>query len=356
MRALKKKSENSKKVYKDDTSNSKGGFYFLLFAYILAFVGLAILFRPFIYALVMGATLGVFFFPVNKYLKRKGLGPNLSASLLVIFIIIVSIAASFFFINSVVAQVTSAYRSASEYEFNDLDEFIDSTFGLEVSTEELVLPIVASIRDAFTVSIPNLINSLSSIFIGLLIMLFLLFYIFKEGEGIWVSIMDTLPLSDDHKTQIKDESEKVLKGVMYGHILMAFVQGFLGGLAFFIFGLQNPIFWGLIMTLLALIPMVGTPLVWVPAGIIQLVQGNLFSGIGVLAFGTIIILYMENIFKPKYLGKKAGMHPALMVMAIFGGLHLFGILGIIMGPIMVALCVLIIKFFNQKVLIRKRIS
>jgi predicted PurR-regulated permease PerM len=356
VRALKKTSGKSKGVYKNDTSSSKGGFYFLLFAYILAIVALAILFRPFIYAIVLGATLGVFFFPVNNFLKRKGLGPNLSASLLVIFIVLVVFFASFFFINSVVTQVTAAYRTAAEYEFSDLDGFLESTFGLEVSTEEIVLPIVASIRDAFTVSIPDIINSLTSIFIGLLIMLFLLFYIFKEGANIWASIMATLPLSDDHKTQIKDESEKVLKGVMYGHILMAFVQGFLGGFAFFIFGLPNPIFWGLIMTILALIPLVGTPIVWIPAGIIQLVQGNLFSGIGVLAFGAIIILYMENIFKPKFLGKQAGMHPVLMVMAIFGGLQLFGILGIIMGPILVARCVLIIKLFNQNVLIKKRVS
>ncbi|MCC7574427.1 AI-2E family transporter [Candidatus Woesearchaeota archaeon] len=347
---MKKKSD---KIKSEFPNGSKNAFYFLLFAYVLAVLALALLFKPFIYSLVLGATLGVFFFPLNKFLRNKGLGPNLSASLLVVLIVLLIGVSSYLFVNSVVKEVTNTYNLVSHYNFEDVDSAIESSLGLNVSSENIVVPLFSAIRDTFSVSVSSIINSLAEIFVGLLILLFLLFYIFKEGEKILASIMGMLPVSNRHKDEITKESKKVLHGVMYGHILMAFVQGFLGGFAFFIFGLKNPIFWGLMMTVLALIPLVGTAMVWIPAGLFQLVQGNLFAGIGVLAFGTFIILYMENVFKPKFLGEKAGMHPVLMVMAIFGGLKLFGVFGIIMGPILVALCVLLINFFNQAVLIRK---
>lgn len=326
----------------------KNTFYFFLLAYILAIVTLAIIFRPFIYSMIMGVVLGVFFFPLNDFLIRKGLKKNLSASLLVTLIFLIIIGSSYLFINSVVHEATQTYFFIASYDFSEVDQFLENYLGITISTRVFAEPIMRNIEDAFSLSLPRLLGSFAEIMVGLFFMLFLLFYIFKDGENIMSSVMNVLPVSNSHKDQIKKESRKVLYGVMYGQVLIAIIQGVLGGLAFFIFGIKNPVFWGFIMAVLAFIPLLGTPLVWAPAGLLQLINGNLVSGIGILLFGSLIMFSIENIVRPKYIGKKSGMHPLLVLLSIFGGIMLFGVLGLIIGPILVALCVLVIKIFNQE--------
>ncbi len=340
-----------KKQKKEEKTNKT--FYFFLLAYIIAIVTLVIIFEPFLYALILGAVLGVFFFPLNKLLIKKGLKPKNSALLLITIIFILIISSSYFFVNSVVKEATQTYGLVAQYNFTDADNLIETYIGLNISTQELTLPIFENINETLTKSIPSLLGSLAELFLGLFIMLFLLYYLFKDGNNIMENIMNILPVTEDHKEQIKTESKRVLYGVMYGQVLIAIIQGILGGLAFVIFGLKNPVFWGFIMGLLALIPILGTPVVWVPAGILQIIAGNIFSGIGVLLFGAIIMFSIENIIRPRYIGRKSGMHPILVILSIFGGIKLFGLIGLIIGPILVVLCVLIIKFFNQELIIKQ---
>ena len=339
---------------KKQEKKEKSNFYVFLVAYIISLIILAIIFRPFAYPLVLGIVLGIFFFPLNKILIQKGMKPNISALLIVIIIFILIILGSYVFINSLVKEATQTYKIIETYNFEEADETLNNLLGINVSTEKIILPIIANINETFTISIPRIISSIAEIILGLFIMLFLLFYVFKDGEEMMKSVLNIIPVSDEHKERIKEESRKVLYGVMYGQVLIAIIQGFLGGLAFFIFGINNPVFWGLIMGVLALIPMLGTPAIWVPAGIIQIVNGELFSGIGLLVFGSTIMFTLENIIRPKYIGRKSGMHPIIVILSIFGGIKLFGIIGLIIGPILVALCVLVINIFNQEVLIKKQ--
>jgi predicted PurR-regulated permease PerM len=334
--------------------NEKNNFYAFLVAYIVSLILLAIIFRPFAYPLILGIVLGIFFFPLNKLLIKKGMKPNLSSLLIVLVILILIIISSYVFVNSLVKEATQTYRIIETYDFKEADETINRLLGINVSSEEIILPIIANINETFTISIPKIISSIAEIVLGLFIMLFLLFYVFKDGENMMQNVLNILPVSHENKEKIKEESRKVLYGVMYGQVLIAIIQGFLGGFAFYIFGINNPVFWGLIMGVLALIPMLGTPAIWIPAGIIQIMNGELFSGIGLLVFGSTIMFTLENIVRPRYIGKKSGMHPIIVILAIFGGIKLFGIIGLIIGPILVALCVLVIKIFNQEILIEKQ--
>ncbi len=329
---------------------NKNVFYIFLLLYILSIVSLIIIFRPFLYALIMGGVFGIFFFPLNKYLQRRGISAKRSSLMLVFLIFILIIAGSFFFVNSLVKEATSTYRSLAGYDFADVDLFVENTLGFEVSTREIALVLMDNLNEALSASIIEVIGSLADVLIGLFVMLFLLYYIFKDGDHILMSIMDLVPLSKSHKDQISVESKKILYGVMYGQLLIAILQGILGGLAFFAFGLSNPVFWGFIMAILAFIPILGTPAVWAPAGILEIMYGSLWGGIGLLLFGSIVMFSIENILRPRIIGKRSGMHPILVLLSIFGGIKLFGVIGLIIGPIAVALCVLVIKFFNREVL------
>lgn len=333
----------------DKNKKLKRKFEFLSIIYVLAIILLLIIIRPFIYSLILGIILGVFFFPINRFLRNKGLKPNIASLLLVITIVIIMVIFTYLFVDSVIKSASEINENITNFEFEEIDILLESTVGINVSTENLTLPIIESINSTLSSDVPSLVNSLTDIILGIFIMLFVLYYLFKDGEDIIRIIMNMIPASEKQKEHIKAESQKILYGVMYGQLLIAILQGILGGLAFFIFGLNNPVFWGFIMAVFAFIPIVGTPTVWVPAAIIQIINGNIFSGVGLLIFGTVILLTIDNFIKPKLISRQSGLHPILVILSIFGGVKVFGVIGLLIGPMAVAICVLIIRLFNREV-------
>ncbi len=340
----------------EKTQNSNNTFYFFLLAYILALFTIALIFRPFFYSIVLGIVLGVFFYPLNKILKNKGFNPKATAIILVLIIFFLIIGSSYLFANSIVTEATQTYNYVAQYNFTEADQFVESYIGLNISTKAVILQPLENINQSLTQSILDLLGSIADILLGLFIMLFLLYYFFKDGEKILNNIMELIPFSEKHRTRIKEESRKVLYGVMYGQVLIGIIQGIIGGFAFYIFGLNSPVFWGFIMGILALIPILGTPLIWIPAGILQIVNGSVLAGIGLLLFGSVIMFSIENIVRPRYIGKKSGLHPIIVILSIFGGIKFFGLIGLIIGPILVAICVLIIKIFTQEIVKKSMIQ
>ena len=128
---------------------------------------------------------------------------------------------------------------------------------------------------------------------------------------------------------------------------MAVLQGILGGIGFFVVGIPNPVFWGFIMTILAFLPIVGTGLIWGPAGIILIAEGNIIWGIFLLVYGFFIVAGIDNIIRPRIISGKGKIHPIVALIGIIGGLKVFGFLGIIIGPLIAALFITMAEFFYE---------
>ncbi len=341
--------EKQKKEHPEESMTKKSNYFFIAL-YIASLIMLFLLFKPYFSFLVLGGIITVFLFPVNifirKYIKNK-IASSLIMTILVLLLIIIP---SAYMGYQITKEAGNAYNLMINTDYSKLSATISRIIGFEFNIADLVLPISNFFVDYLSGSIPKLIGSITDFTIKLFLMFFLIYYAFKEGDSLLTSFMNILPISKNHKDQILDEANKVLYGVMHGQFLVALIQGGLGGLGFWIFGFPNPIFWGFIMVILAFIPMLGTPLVWLPASLIQLSQGNQFGAIGMLLFGGIVVLNIDNVLKPMIIGKRTGLHPMLVLLGIFGGIQFFGIIGMIIGPVIVALCILIIKFFNQDVI------
>jgi len=139
-------------------------------------------------------------------------------------------------------------------------------------------------------------------------------------------------------------------------LLIALIQGALGALGFFLFGISSPLFWGLLMGILSLLPMVGTGLIWVPAALILLLNGIfqdsyslIFKGIGLFLYGLLIVSSLDNILRPKLISEKVKIHSAVILLGILGGVYLFGPLGVIVGPLIFSMTLVLLKaYFNSK--------
>ena len=164
--------------------------------------------------------------------------------------------------------------------------------------------------------------------------------------------MKVLPIKPAHQEILVKSFKDVTYAVIYGHVIIALIQGTLGTIGFVILGVPSPIFLGSIMTITALIPYLGTAIIWLPtaifmitSGLIQHSNSMVIRGIILLSFGALVISTIDNILRPKIIGSKADVHPLLVLFGVLGGLSMFGFIGIIIGPVILAACIVMIKLY-----------
>ncbi|MBB4426888.1 putative PurR-regulated permease PerM [Bradyrhizobium sp. CIR48] len=172
---------------------------------------------------------------------------------------------------------------------------------------------------------------------SLLVMLYLLFFLLRDGDELNARIRDALPLRASHSAEILTAFTLAVRGTIKGIILVALIQGALGGVIFWLLGLTAPLLAGALMALLSLLPVLGSALVWFPAGLYLLVAGSVTKGIILLAFGTFVIGLADNFLRPILVGQSIRMPSYIVLLATLGGLAAFGANGFVIGPLVAAM-------------------
>lgn len=326
---------------------SNEGKYFFIALYALALVALLVLFSPFLTAIVIGGVTVIFFYPVNewlgKYIENRMILSGVSTTLVLSLIVVPMV----FIGQSLARQGVNALNKFRSTDIADLD-LVFTFLNVEIDLNAYSDMIINQLTSFFSQEAGTIIGGVVDLFVGLVIILFILYYGFKDGGEILNGVMKTLPVSDSHRERIREEANDVLYAVMYGQFAVAVVQGVLGGIAFTFFGIANPVFWGFLMGVLSFIPGLGPPVVWLPISILEFVNDDIFAGVGLFLFGAIIIGTSDNILKPMIIGDRTGIHPLLVIFGIFGGLTFFGLIGFIVGPVLVGISALIIRVFNEE--------
>ena len=177
------------------------------------------------------------------------------------------------------------------------------------------------------------------------ILLYTMFFFLTDGPALLKGGWATCRSTDADKERMLDQFVSVTRATLKGTILIGIAQGVLGGLAFWVVGIDGAIFWGTVMTVLSIIPGIGSALVWAPAAIILMVTGEVWRGIGLAAFGGIVIGSIDNLLRPLLVGHDTQMHELMIFFSTLGGLLMFGVMGFIVGPILAALFVTVWEMF-----------
>lgn len=178
-------------------------------------------------------------------------------------------------------------------------------------------------------------SNVLSFIINFFMMLLVIYYLFIDQDRLLSFILNLSPLPDEQDQQLLTKFKDMAGAILIGNGLGGLIQGILGGAVFAIFGLRSPFLWGVIMALLALLPILGIGLVFIPTAIYLFLTGRIAAGIFFLVFYALVSGGIEYIFKPKLVGRRVQMHTLLVFFSIIGGLSVFGILGIIYGPLIV---------------------
>jgi predicted PurR-regulated permease PerM len=178
------------------------------------------------------------------------------------------------------------------------------------------------------------------------VLLYTMFYFLIGGPGLLRSVLTYLPLTEADKQRMLEKFVSVTRATLKGTILIGAAQGALGGLAFWAVGVDGAIFWGTVMTILSIIPGVGSALVWVPAAMILVATGEVWRGIALAVFCALVVGSVDNVLRPRLVGQDTKMHELLIFFSTLGGLLLFGAMGFILGPILAALFVTVWEMFG----------
>lgn len=183
----------------------------------------------------------------------------------------------------------------------------------------------------------NLGQDALSLVVGLFITLYLAFFLLRDGSGIVRGMRQAIPLSPDHKQELLEKFSTVLRATVKGNLVVAMVQGALGGLAFWALGIGGAVLWAVLMAVLSLLPAVGASLVWGPVAIWLFTTGEIWQAVGLTVYGVLVIGLADNILRPLLVGKDTGMPDYLVMITTFGGIAVIGINGFVIGPVIAAM-------------------
>ena len=173
--------------------------------------------------------------------------------------------------------------------------------------------------------------------VNLFIVLYLLFFLLRDGDFLIRRIRDAIPLHPEQQRELLSRFTTVIRATVKGNVVVAIVQGALGGLMFWFLGVRAPVLWAVLMAFLSLLPAVGSALVWLPVAIYFLVTGAIWQGAVLIAFGILVIGLVDNILRPILVGKDTKMPDYVVLMSTLGGMAIFGLNGFVIGPVIAAM-------------------
>ena len=183
--------------------------------------------------------------------------------------------------------------------------------------------------------------------VGFCVMLYLLFFLLRDGRDLTQRIRMAIPLQSDHKAELSSKFTTVIRATVKGNLAVAAAQGALGGLIFWILGIQGPVLWGVVMAFLSLLPAVGAGLIWAPVAIYFLATGDMGKGLILIAYGVLVIGLVDNVLRPLLVGKDTKMPDYIVLISTLGGMALFGLTGFVIGPVIAALFMAIWDMFTR---------
>jgi predicted PurR-regulated permease PerM len=335
-------------------------FFILLIAITIGFFNVI---KPFIVDIFLTIILAVLFNRPYQFLLVKFKNNARKASNLTVVFVFFTIVIPLILIAVMISREVGSTYSAIENNWPEIRSYIEKLPEkakempvIKEHVDQIDWKKVADSTEKFLSVIAGfLLNLIQTTFVnvGLMIVhffiiLFLLFFVLIDGKKLVERIQYLVPLKDSEESELIEKLKKVTDAVVFNSFMIGFIEGAYGGILFLILGIPSPFFWGMIMTFLSIIPLVGANSVMVPMAIYQIFIGNIITGIVILILGAGAIIINQNLVRPRLDGRKSDMHPAIIFLASMGGLISMGIVGFIAGPMIAGLFIVMWNFFGTR--------
>ncbi len=255
--------------------------------------------------------------------------------------LIIVVAPLYFLLQGVVAQLGSLSNA-----INSIRSF-EGLLNLNLQVDTIVAQAVPILEKSLSSILANTIHLITN----LVIFYFLLYYLLIESDGFMDKVKRILPFNHVNKNRVIQRFKDVTKATILGSLLIAIIQGTMLWFGFHMLGIPGALFWGMVTAIISFVPVIGSPIIWVPASIILFVGGNIWQGFALLVW--IIISSVDNVIRPITNKKFGQIHPLTSVIGVFIGISQFGILGIFIGPLILAYFILLWNIYKEEYLDNK---
>ncbi len=347
--------------------------YFLLVCLLFALYYLVNILEPFITVIFVAAVLAIAFNPLHNLLLRAFRGWGRTASIvsciLIVLIILIPIAVFIVFLTS---EAFSTYEviqlkiNSGVFDrylqwkdggfFYDLKNMISPLVDVEhMDLKQNIVEIAKSLSTFLVSQTASFLKSISEIMLDLVVLLFCLFYFFKDGSALVKRFGQLSPLPSSYEDQLFYKIKDMVKAVVFGVFLTAILQGVVGGVGFMIAGISNPVFWATAIAFFSLVPVVGTAIIWIPASIILFILGDYYAGMFLFIWGSLVIGTVDNLARPYLIRGNTRTYPLMMFLVVMGGVVTLGLKGVVIGPLVLIVLMSFVHIyeFEYKNLLKK---
>jgi len=302
--------------------------------------------RPIILAIIFGLLCAYIFNPIYRRIKRYVPGRNLSAFVFITLLTIVVVIPLVYVVPLLVRQTFDTFVLLQNFDMADyLGNFIkgDLAGTIAVHLDNIIGKTFSSLLGQLT----NILVNLPSLLLQSAVFLFTFFFAIRDSEELKKYITTLSPFSVENEKKFMREFRGITNAIIFGQVLIGIIQGLALGAGLFFLGVPNVLVLTFVACIVSIIPVLGSWLVWFPVGIFLLISSQTFAGVFLLLYGALFVSTIDNILRPYILSKQSNLPVVLSVIGTIGGLYLFGIAGLILGPLILAYLLIIIEFYQQ---------
>lgn len=305
---------------------------------------------PIFISILTGLILGYIFYPAYKLVLKVVKEKNISSLVIVLLILFLLFIPLWFLFPVVVKQLVDAYSYSQQVDLSTLVGNLlpstvskDSTVMINTFISKTVNSLFAKVSDSL-LNIPELLLQAA-------VILFVFFFAMRDGEKLKEYAKGISPFSHSVEENLSKQFKDITNSVIYGHIIVGVIQGVLTGIGLFIFGVPGALLLTVIAILAAVIPIIGAWLVWIPAAIFLFTIGHTGAGIGLFLYGAILVSWVDNILRPYIVSRRSNVSSAVVLIGMIGGLIVFGVIGLVIGPLVLAYLIVLLDAYKNKKLV-----
>ncbi|NLA50936.1 MAG: AI-2E family transporter [Alcaligenaceae bacterium] len=344
-------------------STAKANLSFFVVLLVFVTIGFIATILPWFGSIFWAVIFTVLFMPLhNRFLRMMPKLPNVAALLTLISWIFLALIPLLIITTALVKEVNAFYGLVRDGHFDiavysnaiidKMPDWLDNALGyFDISNfsdlQSQIQSTLANISRAAANHAVSLGQNTVWFFAAIGVMLYAMFFFFRDGAKLLEKIKYTIPLTTEYRNTLFERFTTVIKATVKGNILVAVIQGTLGGIIFAFLGVQGAVLWGVIMAFLSLLPAVGSALIWFPVAVYFLATGTILKGVILMLFGVFIIGLTDNVLRPILVGKSTKLPDWVILISTLGGLTVFGINGFVIGPLLAALFIVCWQLFAE---------
>lgn len=316
--------------------------------------------KPFLSPIAWAVVMALVFYPVYAFTSRYVPWKTIASLITIIVIITILIGPFTYFIVLLVAELKhlSDYlagdklialkQSLQQPSVSNIISKMTDIFGVtEAELDAAIIDYLQRFGKELMSQVTRGAGNFIAVTINFIFMIFSVFFMFKDGSDFLHKLRDYMPFSDEEKSLLATQMRDIIISTIYGGVLVAIAQGIVGGVAFSILGIPSPVLWGFAVSIASFVPLIGSFAVWGPAVIYLFVHGATANAFALIVVGIFGISMIDNILRPIIIGSRTKMHVLVILFSVLGGIQLFGIIGLVMGPLVLAVFVSVIKIFRK---------